>query len=304
MASTATDLLDLGAWAHTPLGDPAQWPAALRTAAQLCLAFPTSCCVLWGESSRFLYNDAMAAGIGIKHPSGMGQPLYDVLPFMWRTLGPILHEVTRAGRAFNATRFPIQVDLGDGVVQYFVDFALVPIIDGGSVRGVFSPVGNHTVTHLDGQHDATVAAVATVPQAGSRAEVAAQVVRHLVSADDVRFALVFLRDPATQTLVRAATAGAPLRPAATLAALDVAVARGLWPLEQILAERRGPQHIQGPVRAARVTRPLWEDAWLVALPGPVEGVLVLGLDARFVLPAGPAALVARLAAAVGERLGR
>lgn len=305
MASTTQQHeLDLTAWTDSAMGDPGAWSDALRVAAQLCLAYPTPCCVLWGERSRFFYNTAMAASIGKRHPSGMGQPLYDVLPSMWQTIGPIVHEVMRTGRPFTATRFPIQADVGEGQAQFFVDFTFVPVVDGDRVLGVFAPVGNNTIAQLDSQHHNAIAGVATVPTALAPLEVAAQVARHLVSSDDVRFAVLFLRDPDTGALVRTVTAGAPLRPASTLAALDVAVARGLWPLEQILAQRSGPQRIEGPPRSARVSRPLWEDAWLVALPEPVDGVLVLGLDHRFLLPAGPADLVARLAAVAGERLGR
>ncbi len=305
MTSIATNPLDVEAWADTDLGDPMAWPGALRTSAQLCLSYPTPCCLLWGERSEFFYNTAMAAAIGVRHPAGMGRPLYDVLPHMWRTIGPIVHEVMRTGLPFTATRFPIQADLGEGVGQFFVDFTFVPVRDeDGRVVGVFAPVGNNTVAHLDSQHHATVAAVATVPTGLARADVVAQVARHLVVPDDVRFAVVFLRDPETGALVRAGTAGAPLRPAASQAALDVAVARGLWPLERVLADRRAPEPVDGAPHGSRVSRPLWENAWLVALPAPVDGVLVLGMDARYALPGGPVPLITRLAAAAGERLAR
>ena len=304
MASTAPPLFDLDSWGRSPLGEPGSWPHALRSAAELCLAYPTPCCVLWGEQSRFLYNGTMAAAIGVKHPSGMGQPLYDVMPSLWRTIGPMVHEVMRTGRAFTATRFPIQADLGDGVGQYFVDFTFVPVRDGDRVVGVFAPVANNTVDQLEGQHHAAVAGVASVPMGLSREQVAVQVARHLVAPDDVRYAVLFLADPADGQLVRVATAGAPLRPSSTRAALDVAIAQGVWPLAAVLAERRGPERIGGGSQGSRVSRPLWQDAWLVALPAPVEGVLVMGLDARFATEAGPEAVICRLAAAAGERLGR
>ena len=304
MASTAHTALDLDAWSDTPLGDPEAWPEALRTAAQICLAYPTTCCVLWGEQSRFFYNASMAASIGSRHPSAMGQPLYDVAPYLWRTVGPLIHEVISTGRPFNATRFPIQVDVGDGVMQYFVDFSLVPVRDGDRVAGVFAPVGNNTVTHLDGQHHAAVAAVASVPGGQSRTDVAVQIARHLTEPDDIRYAVLFLRDDASGELERVATAGAALRPAATRAALEVAVSHGLWPLEQVLASRGGPERIDGAARGSRVSRPLWQDAWLIALPEPVQGVLVLGVDERFANRTRPEDRIRRLAAAAGERLGR
>lgn len=168
MASTALDAFELDDWATTPLGAPSGWSDALRTAAQLCLAYPSTCCVLWGEQSRFFYNASLARSIGPRHPSAMGQPLYDVLPNLWRTIGPLVHEVMRTGRPFSATRF---------------------LVDG-------APGGS------------------------------------------------------------------------------------------------------------RGSRPLWEHAWLTALPEPVEGVLVFGLDARFANNNDPQGRMRRLAAAAAERLGR
>ena len=297
--------MDLDTWASTTVGALHAWPPALRTAAQLCLTFPTPCCVLWGERSQFLYNDAMAASIGRRHPSGMGHPLYDVIPAAWRTVGPIVHEVMRTGRPFAATRFPLQLEDARVPVQLFVDFTLVPVHDDeGRVLGVFAPVGSSTRIHLDNQHHAAVAAIATIAAGLPADAVAAQVARHLAEPDDVRFAVVFRPDPETGRPTRVAAAGAPLRPASSLAALDVAVSRGLWPLEQAMAERRGPERIGSGPEGTRSLRPLWQDAWLVALPEPAAGVLVLGLDARFGVPEGPTELLTRLARVAGERLAR
>lgn len=44
-------------WATSPLGDPQDWPASLRTACRICLSSRFPMIVWWGEELRFLYND-------------------------------------------------------------------------------------------------------------------------------------------------------------------------------------------------------------------------------------------------------
>ena len=45
-------------WERSPLGDPRDWPASLRTASRICLTSRFPMIVWWGEELRFLYNDA------------------------------------------------------------------------------------------------------------------------------------------------------------------------------------------------------------------------------------------------------
>ncbi len=60
-------------WPDSPLGDPRDRPASLRTACRICLTSRFPMIVWWGEELRFLYNDAYLPLLGSKHPA-LGRP--------------------------------------------------------------------------------------------------------------------------------------------------------------------------------------------------------------------------------------
>ncbi len=60
-------------WPDSPLGDPRDWPASLRTACRICLTSRFPMIVWWGKELRFLYNDAYLPLLGSKHPA-LGRP--------------------------------------------------------------------------------------------------------------------------------------------------------------------------------------------------------------------------------------
>lgn len=303
---TARVVPDLEVWAGTHVGDTADWPPALQTAARICLAWPTPCCVLWGDRSRIVYNDPMAATMGALHPTSLGQPLYEVLPALWQWVGPLVSEVMRTGRSFAASRFPLQADIGQGPRTHFLTFTMAPVWEGADVVGVFCPVAEETAEHLAAQHREILAVVATIPGGQTQGEVASAITRALVEADDVRFAAVFLAGDDGRP-VRLASSGVPLRTGSALAAVDVAVAAGHWPVTDLLTGR-GPAVVRASPRPAvgPAPRPSWEAAWLVALPASsgLRGALVVGLDERVFGHGPPEAYLTALAGAAAERLAR
>src|SRR5690348_9737260 len=58
-------------WAGSPLGDPAGWPASLRTAIRICLTSRFPMIVWWDEPLFMFYNDAYLPLMGRKHPGLM-----------------------------------------------------------------------------------------------------------------------------------------------------------------------------------------------------------------------------------------
>ena len=60
-------------WSKNPLGPTATWPQSLRTIVEFTLASPLPTKLIWGPDLIQLYNDAFAAIIGDKHPTGLGQ---------------------------------------------------------------------------------------------------------------------------------------------------------------------------------------------------------------------------------------
>jgi anti-sigma regulatory factor (Ser/Thr protein kinase) len=85
-------------WETSPLGDPRDWPASLRTACRICLTSRFPIIIWWGEELRFFYNDAYLPLLGNKHPATV-RPGRQVWSEIWDTIGPMLDSVMRSGQA-------------------------------------------------------------------------------------------------------------------------------------------------------------------------------------------------------------
>ncbi|KAF1017016.1 MAG: hypothetical protein GAK31_00275 [Stenotrophomonas maltophilia] len=62
-------------WRGTVLGEPAQWPVALRCALELMLNSPESMYLVRGPELVFFHNDAYAPILGPRLHGAIGQPL-------------------------------------------------------------------------------------------------------------------------------------------------------------------------------------------------------------------------------------
>jgi hypothetical protein len=77
-------------WAGTPLGPPAGWPPALRTAVELLLRSQLPMYVAAGSRWSLLYNDAYAPMLGARHPDALAAAFADAWPEVWPDLQPVL----------------------------------------------------------------------------------------------------------------------------------------------------------------------------------------------------------------------
>ena len=77
-------------WSTTLLGPVEQWPTVLRVLLDTVLETPLPMCILWGEASLQLYNDAHAAAIGDHHPGALGAPVAT----SWGDNWPDLHHAS------------------------------------------------------------------------------------------------------------------------------------------------------------------------------------------------------------------
>jgi PAS domain S-box-containing protein len=81
------------AWAETPLGPRADWPAPLQWAVDLVLASGFPMAVRWGPDQVIIYNDAYAALLGDRHPTALGKPLHETWPEIIDQLGPLSKDI-------------------------------------------------------------------------------------------------------------------------------------------------------------------------------------------------------------------
>ncbi|ETK37624.1 SpoIIE family protein phosphatase [Microbispora sp. ATCC PTA-5024] len=215
------------AWEDTPMGDPAQWPASLRTAARICLTSRFPMIVWWGPGLRFLYNDAYLPLLGTKHPA-LATPGEHVWTEIWHIIGPMLESVTASGEATWSEDLLLPMNRHGYWEETYWTYSYSPLHDDdGTVRGVFTAVSDTTERVIAGRRLAALQDLGAQAGIGRSVEEACHLVAGALerAARDVPYAAVYLRRPDGAGLDLAATSprGA--------AALDG------WPLEEALANR-------------------------------------------------------------------
>jgi PAS domain S-box-containing protein len=138
-------------WRATPLGAPSTWPASLRTTAETVLATAFPAIVLWGVELVQLYNDAYAPFLGVKHPTGLGQPTRECWPEVWHINAPIYARVQAGETVFlEDAHFPVRRQGEAGPVEdLHLTLSYSPVRDeAGDVAGVFITIVDTTAQVL------------------------------------------------------------------------------------------------------------------------------------------------------------
>ncbi len=132
-------------WSDSPIGDPKDWPASLRTTVSLMLNAAAEIVLFWGPEFVALYNDAYAPTIGEKHPRALGRPARENWAELWSDLEPLLRGVRETGETFSAKDREFYIERhGYGERVYFdVSYSAVPLED-GSIGGVLCIVSETT----------------------------------------------------------------------------------------------------------------------------------------------------------------
>jgi PAS domain S-box-containing protein len=117
-------------WAASPVGDPAEWPQALRTIVRLILSTNHPMFIFWGDDHICFYNDAYRASIGSeKHPAMLGAKGQEMWPEIWPIIGPQIDQVMSGGDAI------------------WHEDQLVPILRHGSIDEVYWTYGYSPIDH-------------------------------------------------------------------------------------------------------------------------------------------------------------
>ena len=124
-------------WGATPLGEPDQWPSALKTALTLMLGARQPVYVAWGSELTSFYNDAYLPIVGDKHPRGLGQPFCELWAEIWESFRPIV-EATMAGDAQYFVDLPISLAGRPGVSEGYFTFSYTPLRnEAGTIAGFY-----------------------------------------------------------------------------------------------------------------------------------------------------------------------
>ncbi|MBS7565739.1 PAS domain-containing protein [Mucilaginibacter sp. Bleaf8] len=124
-------------WQHTPLGHICTWPQSLRTVVELALASQHPAYVCWGPNLCSIYNDACADLLASKHPAGLGQPVYEVLPELQNSIKPLITKVL-AGKSVYLTDQPFVIADEYQPIKNWFTGSVVPLRnEAGVVSGLF-----------------------------------------------------------------------------------------------------------------------------------------------------------------------
>ena len=85
-------------WSAHPMGDPAEWSAAVRTTVASALACRLPIALLLGDELRLIYNDGYVPMLGDRHPAALGSAGADVWWDAWDVIGPLLDGVMTTGK--------------------------------------------------------------------------------------------------------------------------------------------------------------------------------------------------------------
>jgi PAS domain S-box-containing protein len=131
-------------WSRSPLGPPSGWPQSLRSVVGLLLTSKFPMFVAWGDSLRFLYNDAYAEILGTKHPSALGARFEDIWSEIWPDIEPLIASAMR-GEATFRDNLPLLMNRRGFLEQTWFTFSYSPVRDErGVVAGMFCAVAETT----------------------------------------------------------------------------------------------------------------------------------------------------------------
>ncbi len=124
-------------WTTSPLGAPASWPSALKTAVGVMINSRYPMFIAWGPELAFLYNDGYVPIFGKKHPHTLGRPFREVWSEIWEDIEPL---ITRAlsGQPTWSEDLHLVMERNGYPEDTWYSFSYSPIRDDtGTVAGMF-----------------------------------------------------------------------------------------------------------------------------------------------------------------------
>jgi signal transduction histidine kinase/serine phosphatase RsbU (regulator of sigma subunit)/anti-sigma regulatory factor (Ser/Thr protein kinase) len=133
-------------WSATPLGDPDDWPAALRSAVRIVLGSRFSMWMAWGPELTFFCNDAYRRDtLATKYPWALGRSAREVWSEIWPDIGPRVERVIATGEATWDEALQLFLERSGYVEETYHTFSYSPLIDDdGLVQGMLCVVAEVT----------------------------------------------------------------------------------------------------------------------------------------------------------------
>ncbi|MFO0749285.1 MAG: response regulator [Myxococcota bacterium] len=283
-------------WAATPLGPATVWPPELRASIALVLDARFPMVLLAGPQLVQIYNDAFAAMIGsTKDALALGRPLAEVWPELLDAVGPLVAEVTQAGRSVWIEDRPFSFERNLPREEVYITASLSPVRGAdGRVASVLA-ICHETTARVVGERRLRLLRDLGTRLTGVRsgAEVCERAAAALSDVrSDLPYALLYLADPSLSGGRLAGAMGIEPEDPRVTHEFTIAGLRTADTFREALRTRR-PQLVPG-LRGYIGEMPggPWPEspevgvvAPLAAAGGPPIGFLVAGLSARRVIDA-------------------
>ena len=134
----ATELILARDWTDHPLGDPASWPAILKSNLSTILNSPESMILAWGaDTLSFFFNETYIPLLGPRVSWAMGSRFDEVWADGWEQAKPIIDDAF-AGRSQRFNDLPWKLDTDRGSADTWFSFSYSRILDAqGDIAGLF-----------------------------------------------------------------------------------------------------------------------------------------------------------------------
>jgi PAS domain S-box-containing protein len=126
-------------WSSTPVGDPENWPSALRNTVSMILSSKFPMFLWWGDDLIQFYNDAYRPSMGNsgKHPRALGQRGVECWPEIWDIIYPLIHQVKTKGEATWSEDQLVPIYRNGKIEDVYWTFGYSPIrSDDDNIEGV------------------------------------------------------------------------------------------------------------------------------------------------------------------------
>lgn len=132
-------------WTRTNLGDPTQWPQALKSAVRILLTSKFEMWLGWGPDIAFLYNDAYRPTLGKKHPKSLAMPTRVLWSEIWQDVEPRVRHVYETGQATWDRALLLMLNRHGYPEETYHTFSYSPLVgDTEKVEGIFCAVTEET----------------------------------------------------------------------------------------------------------------------------------------------------------------
>ena len=124
-------------WASSPIGEPRDWPQALKALVGVLLGSNQPMFVAWGPARTLIYNDCYAEILARKHPEALGQPFLEVWSEIQQDLIPIVDRAY-AGAPVHMDDILLMMERKGYREETHFAFSYTPVrTEGGQIDGLF-----------------------------------------------------------------------------------------------------------------------------------------------------------------------